>query len=131
MTEQAQQEGARSFAHWLTRLGDGQAAADLSQAMFELGGELRRHALDRGEAKGELTLHLKFKVDNIGQVITTYQVKVKEPEPVRPASMFWLTKGGNLSVENPRQTTLPLRQVVNEDGELVDDAPAAPLRGGF
>ncbi len=115
------QEGPRAFARWFEKLGDGQAHFDMSRALFELGGVLRQQALERGECKGELTLKLKFKVDPHLQVITSYQVTVKEPEPSRPASMHWLTKGGNLTVENPRQTSLPLREVVNEHGEVVQD----------
>lgn len=120
MTEQPQQEGPRSFTRWLERLGDGQANHDMSRAVFELGGVLRAQSLERGEAKGEITLRLKFKVDAYQQVITSYAIAVKEPEPARPSSMFWLTKGGNLGTENPRQTSLPLREVVTEDGEIVD-----------
>lgn len=121
MTEQTATEGPRAFTRWLEKLGDGQANADLSQALFELGGVLRKEALEgRGEAKGELSLSIKFKVDAFGQVITTYAIKLKEPEPARPSSMFWLTKGGNFTIENPRQTTLPLREVVNQQGQIVD-----------
>ena len=125
------QEGPRSFTRWLEKLGDGQAQADLSRAMFELGGTLRQQALERGKCKGELTLKLTFDVDQFGQVLTGYSVKVKEPEPARPSSMFWLTKGGNFTVENPRQTSLPLREVVDENGEVVQVSDASPLRGGF
>jgi hypothetical protein len=130
MTEHVAAEGPRSFTRWFEKLGDAQANHDMSVALHELGGVLRAQSLERGEAKGEITLTLKFKVDAYQQVITSYAIKVKEPEPARPSSMFWLTKGGNLGTENPRQTTLPLREVVNEDGEIVDAfGDERPARG--
>jgi hypothetical protein len=116
------QEGPRSFTRFLEQLGGGQAHSELSQAMFELGATLRHEALNgRGECKGELHLAVKFKVDQFGQVMVGYSIKTKEPEPGRPGTMMWLTRGGNFSIENPRQTSLPLREVVNEDGEVVED----------
>ncbi len=120
-TESTKDEGPRAFARFIERLGDGQAHIDLSKAMFDLGAVLRRESQERGECKGELHLALKFMVDQFGQCIIGYSIKTKEPEQGRPASMMWLTKGGNFSIENPRQTSLPLREVVNEDGEIVED----------
>jgi hypothetical protein len=38
-------------------------------------------------------------------------VAVKEPEAARERTVFWTTPSGNLTVENPRQTKLPLREV--------------------
>lgn len=124
------EEGPRAFSRFIEQLGDGQANSDLSRALFDLGAVLRTQALDSGDCKGELQLTLKFKVDQFGQVITGYTIKTKEPEPARPATMFWLTRGGNFSVENPRQISLPLREVISEDGEVVNDLdrPRRPAR---
>ncbi|HEV7717181.1 MAG TPA: hypothetical protein VGO53_16405 [Steroidobacteraceae bacterium] len=121
-------EGPRSFTRFIEALGDGQANSDLSNELFDLGAVLRRESVERGECRGELQLTLKFKVDQFGQVITSYQIKIKEPEPGRPASMFWLTKHGNFSVDNPRQQSLPLHEVVTQDGEVIEVGGQRPAR---
>jgi len=131
MPDEATQEGPRAFTRFLERLGDGQAATDLSKELFDLGAVLRQHALERGEGKGQLQLTLSFKVDSFGQVIVGYSIKTKEPEAARPASALWLTKGGNFTVDNPRQQSLPLREVTTPEGQVVEVQDAAPLRGGF
>lgn len=46
-----------------------------------------------------------------GQVIVSDEVKIKLPKPKRSASVFFTTPENNLSRNDPRQSSLPLRPV--------------------
>lgn len=99
-------EGARSFARFFTLIDDGGAEVECSAALQALAQKLREESqATQGEVAGTLTLTLKLKVH--AEVCTVgYSLKAKEPEPKRASSIFWLTKGGNLTPENPRQQKL-------------------------
>jgi hypothetical protein len=64
----------------------------------------------RRPTSGEITLKIKL-IANEEVITAGYAVAVKEPPQRNKASSFWVTKGGNLTVENPRQTKLPLKEV--------------------
>lgn len=105
-------EGPRSFSVFLNTLADGDAHTDLSMELHELTKALQEHAQKTGAvAKGELTVKFKFAVDARDAAAITYHVSSKRPEPTRAGSVFFVTKGGNLTVEHPRQTKLPLAEV--------------------
>lgn len=111
------EEGPRSFALVLQQVADGQCHIDASEELHALLAECARVAnATRGEAKGELLLKLSFSVEAepSSLVSVKYSIKTKAPEKKRPAGLFWLTKGKNLSQQNPRQQQLPLREV-NKD----------------
>lgn len=105
-------EGPRAFARFIENVGYGQAHTDLSVEMQELGRELYAMAMHmHSPQKGKLTLELAFTVDPDCGVAVRYQIKTKRPDRQRPGSVFWVTKHGNLTVEDPRQQKLPLREV--------------------
>lgn len=112
-----------SFCRILSCLRDGDADIQLTEAMHGLLHTLQERAEDTSEAKGELTLKLKVKVDNRGVVGITDDISVKEPNPGGGSSVFWLTEQGKLTPENPRQQKLPLRGIPGET-RVAKDLPA-------
>jgi len=117
-------EGPRSFTRFLEQVAEGEANGELSRALQKLTVACATHAkLQNDTVGGSLELKLNLSVEPGGIVGVSYSVKTKEPDPKRAGSIFWTTKGGNLSVENPRQQKLPLREVTADNGEtrLVDD----------
>lgn len=106
-----QDEGARSFAVLLQAIGEGTFHAECSEQLHELTRRLEAHAYDFSKAKGTLTLALTVEIDREGVVTIDPDLKLKVPKPARKKGRFWVTPGGNLSPENPKQTTLPLREV--------------------
>ena len=119
--KQAQEEGPRSFAHFFQSLDGGEANVCASVDLHKLSSALRDEAKRRRSAvKGTLTLTLELKCDEAGTVEANYTTKIKEPVRKSSKSIFWLTKGGNLTPENPRQQNLPLREVQGGSGEVRD-----------
>lgn len=80
---------------------------------------------DTGKA-GKLTITLEVKSQN-GAVAVLAKVTDKTPEKAPDADLFWSTPDGNLSVQNPAQRQLDLKQVEMSTGEIrsVSSAPAA------
>jgi hypothetical protein len=110
--ETGEVEGPRSFVSFLNNIADGEAEGELSYQLHELVKRMREESVARGDTvSGGLTLKLKFKVDNLGHVIVGYKVTKTEPDRKTSGAHFWLTKGNNLTVENPKQQKLPLREV--------------------
>lgn len=110
--ESPRHEGPRSFARFLEGLGDGDAVNELSEQLFELTGKLQDEALARGDkVAGMLTFKLAISADPRGNVGMVYDVEIKKPKPKRVPAIGWLTKGGNVTFEHPKQIKLPLREV--------------------
>ena len=133
MNDEKKEEGPRSFARFVEQVADGQCHNDLSQELHELLKVCGNDANARRDvSRGKLTLELSLKVDpEPGRVVgVVYSIKTKHPEKKRPAGLFWLTKGGNLTVENPRQQTLPLREVPAAKNEAVELDASASAREG-
>lgn len=109
---QQQQDSPRSFVHFFAGLDDEQAHSRASRSLHELMKALRDEAVARhGVVKGSLSVTVEFKCDERGTVEATYEVKTKEPKPRVSKSIYWLTKQGHLSIDNPAQQSLPLREV--------------------
>lgn len=118
------EEGTRSFARFIEMLDTGQAQLVASEKLHQLAVKMRDEALAQHRSvTGSITLTINLSCDETGTVDAKYNVKSKEPTPRSSKSIFWMTKGGNLTVENPRQQTLGLREVKgdadvrNIDGE--------------
>lgn len=121
-------EGARSFAVLLQNLGEGTFHAEASEVLHELCKKLQDHAVDFGKAKGTLTVTLAVEIDREGVVTVDPDVKTKAPKPARKRGRYWLTAGGNLSPENPKQQKLPLREVPAPNTRAADHEEQ-PVRG--
>lgn len=108
----ADQEGPRSAAVILHELGDGSTLADFSAEIQRTVLACERYALDMGSAgKGKVVLTLDLRVEKNGTCAVRAAVTAKVPRAVAPPAAMWVTKGGNLSPENPRQTGLPFRDI--------------------
>lgn len=108
MSKVEDEEGPRSFIHFLDELGGGDAARELSEELHELGRKMLAETLTRErKCTGELTLKIKLKAEKNGLVGTTYEIKRKDPSRSTTPGVAWLTASGNLSSENPRQADLP------------------------
>jgi hypothetical protein len=114
--EEINEEGPHSFAHQIALMCDGETNAEASEEMHDLLKRLRAEAsARRKKVKGTLKLELTLEVDDNDVVGLSYSIKCKAPEPRRQTQVLWLSKGGNLSPENPRQQKLPLREVGGRD----------------
>lgn len=110
--EKDQSEGPRSFATFVTTLAEGEAEQELSYQLHELMKRCQEEAHMRGDkVKGTLTLSVRFIVEPKGFVGIGYDVATKAPKRKTSPGVFYLTRGGNLSLENQRQQKLPLREV--------------------
>lgn len=113
-------EATRAFSRTLEQIGDGEAHAELSEKLRDLVELIRTQAIQvQADVKGKLQLTLSLSADPKQFVHISYEVKVTEPKPPRPGSIFWITKGANLSLDNPRQQKLPLHEVP-APGEAID-----------
>lgn len=123
-----QDEGARSATRFIEHVADGQCAADLSHALHKLGLTLKAEAKQRADkVSGEITLRLKFVLEPSGIAGVGYEINSKQPKPKTSGSVFWLTPGGNFTVENPRQTTIPgIRDVSKRNDEVRELGDAEP-----
>lgn len=85
---------------------------------------------DTGKS-GKLTIVLDVKANN-GAVAVLAKVTDKTPERQPDADLYWTTPDGNLSVQNPAQQQLDLRNVDRATGEIrsVSSAPAAVKQVG-
>ena len=126
----AADEGARSATRFIEKIADGQCQADLSHALHKLGLKLAVETRNRAaKCTGELVLKIKLTAEPTGIVGVGYEINAKEPKSPTSGSVFWLTKGGNLSDENPRQTSFPgVREVKRSDD--VRDLPVAANDNG-
>lgn len=114
-------EGTRSATRFIEQLADGQCAADFSAAVHKLGLSLQAETrTGRQKATASVTLTLKFTAE-ASVVAVGYEINAKPPKPSNSGSVFWLTKGGNFSNENPRQTAFPgIREVPKGNPEVRD-----------
>ncbi|MGW8286200.1 MAG: hypothetical protein ACWGPR_10830 [Candidatus Deferrimicrobiaceae bacterium] len=107
-----EREGPRSFGVFLNGLADGEAMAACSHDLHELVQKLQEESVAQNkDLRGELKLSIQLIADPKGFVAVGYDIATKAPKPQRSGSMMWITRGGNLSLENPRQQKLPLREV--------------------
>lgn len=124
-------EGARSFARFVEGLGDGDMLADTSEALHKLSSALQDHALFvNDKAKGTMTIKIKASCDPRGVMGFDYDVEVKTPKRKRAPAQAWVTKGGNVQFENPRQPALPfVREVsIKREERDVDDGAERQVR---
>lgn len=113
--KEQQAEGPRSFAVTLQQLADGEAHGELTEALYELLDACTTKASQtNGSGSGELIFKLKIKVDARGQAGLAYEVNTKIPKEKRAPAHMWITAGGNLTPQNPRQQTLDLRSIPSQ-----------------
>lgn len=121
-------EGARSFARFMDWANSGALNSDASHELHRFLGDLRTRAMRSNGAKGTFTLTLKIALDDADQVQIEHSIKTRVPELPRRKGAAYLTRGGNLTPDNPRQQSLPLTDVSRPERPVVD--LAGKPRGG-
>jgi hypothetical protein len=98
----------RLFADVLRDMRGGQSHDELSESLAAL----VRACLETGRG-GEITYTLSVKpLKNSGEAVEVCdKIGMKEPRNERGSSLFFVTAGGDLTRNNPRQTPLDLREV--------------------
>jgi hypothetical protein len=100
-------EAPRSFAVLLHEIGDGSLLAALSAELHDVVSKCQDFALNEGATgRGELVLKLTIKAEKNGTAALTTAITSKAPRAKLPPQGLWISKGGNLLTENPRQVRL-------------------------
>lgn len=106
------EEGPRSFSAFLRQVDGGSFESELASELHKMNEELQQIASSTmSKAKGELTIVLRFSHLPNGQVDINTDLKTKLPKIQRARSVFWVTRGFNLTPTNPRQESLNFRDV--------------------
>lgn len=74
--------------------------------------------VDETGKAGKLVITIDVKRASAGAMAITPHVSTKVPEPKPDATLLWATVEGNLTVDNPNQQKLDLRQVDQSTGEI-------------
>lgn len=125
------EEGARSFTRALEQVDDGHGVIDMSIELQKLMQNLLEHAQrTQSDAKGVYSLKLGFSVAPNGITNIGYEISVKTPKRKTGKTTMWLTAGGNLSVNNPRQMEMKLREVeaTRHYQEVDNDVAPRPVK---
>lgn len=102
----------RSFNHFFATLDSEQAHATASDELHLLTKAVRDEAMARhGRVSGKLSISIDIACDEVGLVEVTYDVKRKDPKRRTSKSVLWIDKKGHLVRNDPRQQSLPLREV--------------------
>lgn len=105
-------EEPRSAAVLLHELGEGALLAQLSAEIQQTVNACQDYALNEGgSGKGRVTLTIDFAAEKNGTCAVRAAVTSKAPRQKLPPAAMWISKGGNLLVENPRQQKLALKDV--------------------
>lgn len=130
--QKQQEEGPRSFGVFLQEMAEGETEQDISVEMFTLLKKLKEAAIAKdGEVKGELNIKFKFTVPATGPAKIVPVIDHKAPKVVRTPGHFFFTKGGNLTLHNPKQGSLPLREVKGPAEAVEVDHDAIDAREAF
>lgn len=118
-------DGPRSFARFSEQACSGQLHADCSNELHAMITKLKSLAMTRGGSpKGTFELKVNVQLDAADATTAgiTYSVKHKVPEPARRKGEMYVTAGGNLTPDNPRQRSLPLMEVRTAPRPMTDIA---------
>jgi hypothetical protein len=99
----------KPFTDTLNSLRYGSLSDELTEKLEEL---LSRCVA--AHASGTLTLKLKLKPGNAGQIEITDDVTITAPKEQKGTSIMFATPEGNLQREDPRQQSLPGLKSVEE-----------------
>lgn len=96
----------RQFAEILRELCAGETYEELTARLGEV-----VEAVAETRKVGLISITLKIKPNGDAGVIVTDEIKTKVPEKARGDTVFFVTSGGSLVRQDPRQPDLPLRSV--------------------
>jgi hypothetical protein len=106
-TETSQEREKTDFLDLLMLMRGGQVAVDLNEKFNEVLGAV----IDTG-GKGELTIRIKMEPSKLGmggtvlEVETEHEAKMKKPELKVGPAVFFVTKDGRLTREDPAQVAM-------------------------
>lgn len=90
----------------------GQYLPLLTQEMQELIEKTRAHALAYNvKAKCKVTVSIEMQIDRFGQIDLAAEHKLAEPKSPKAKAVAWATESGGLTVANPNQQTMVVREV--------------------
>jgi hypothetical protein len=96
------------FSSFLMQQRGGGLHGELSDALREVVGAVQEH----GKAGAiQVTINVKPGAKGTRTLIVSDDVKTKIPRGERPSAMFFADERGNLSREDPAQTSMPFREV--------------------
>lgn len=118
----AAQEGPRGFAVILQQIDDGALHGELGDELQKLVRELGEQSTRfQRPSKGKITLTLSIVA--VGSTVEVNgDVKVTTPKKPRDRSVFYRTPGGNLTLDNPKQQKLALKEVPSTTARVKDIA---------
>ena len=96
---------------------DGDLIPVLDHAGEEFG-KLINAVVTNGKA-GSITMKIDIKPSTAGALAVKATVATKIPKGLPPESLLWPTPEGNLMAEDPRQTRLDLKPVIDEQKQLM------------
>lgn len=79
---------------------------------------LQEHAAAFGTAAGVLNISIVLKADRSGQIDLVCEHKVKKPSTPKAKGAAWITENGGLTVINPYQRRMEIREVSGDRREL-------------
>lgn len=116
---------AQQWAEVFKLIGRGDFQSECGETFKGMNEALSSIAAQNGKAKGQITIVLNVKHEANGVVEIQPDLKVKMPATVRGKSIFWATESGRLAANDPRQQSLPLREVAAPDAPPKDAGPKA------
>lgn len=63
------------------------------------------------KAKGKVTIEIEYSTDRFGQIDMAVQHKISAPKAPKSKAVAWATEGGGLTVANPNQRSMEIRDV--------------------
>lgn len=102
----------RGLDQILALADNGQYLPTLLQDNQDLVAEIVIHSQAYGtKAKGKLTLTIEYSTDRYGQIDMTVEHKMVAPSAPKSKAVAWATEVGGLTVANPNQRTMEIRDV--------------------
>ena len=97
----------------LSTVDNGNYYPDLIERHAALIAELQDFSSSFGgvKASGSLTLTINYTTDRFGQIEVSIEDKIKTPKPPKAKGNLWALDGGALTVANPNQTRMEIRDV--------------------
>lgn len=99
---------SKAFNEVFEQIGGGEALGRASDALTELG-----MAVAETLKAGSVTITISMKPNGAGSVLMQAKVSSKIPSAPMLDSVFFVTSGGSLLRDDPRQEKLPLRDMTN------------------
>lgn len=118
-TRPMQEPALRGIDQILALADNGQYLPVLLKDNSDLVHEIVSHSQAYGaKSKGKLTIEIEYSTDRYGQIDMAVQHKIAAPKPPKSKAVAWATEDGGLSVANPNQRRMEIRDIGNGKREL-------------